>query len=95
MGRLRRLGRLAVVDITPLRRVSGYRWLFAGMFVMQVGRQLTVVAVPIQVYEITGSTIAVGLLGLAQLVPLLLVSLVGPPTPSIEKTQRHPTEPLR
>ena len=77
MGRLRRLGRLAVVDTTPLRRVSGYRWLFAGMFVMQVGRQLTVVAVPIQVYEITGSTIAVGLLGLAQLVPLLLVSLVG------------------
>jgi MFS family permease len=44
---------------------------------MQVGRQLMVVAVPIQVYEITGSTLAVGLLGLAQLVPLLLVSLVG------------------
>lgn len=77
MGRLRRLGRLAVVDITPLRRVPGYRWLFAGMFVMHVGRQLVVVAVPIQVYEITGSTVAVGLLGLAQLIPLLLVSLVG------------------
>ena len=66
-----------MVDITPLRRVSGYRWLFGGMFVMQVGRQLTVVAVPIQVYEITGSTLAVGLLGLVQLIPLLLVSLVG------------------
>ena len=77
MGRLRKLGRLAVVDVTPLRQVSGYRWLFAGMFVMQVGRQLTVVAVPIQVYDITGSTLAVGLLGLAQLVPLLMVSLVG------------------
>jgi MFS family permease len=77
MGRLRKWGRLAVVDITPLRRVSGYRWLFGGMFVMQVGRQLTVVAVPIQVYEITGSTLAVGLLGLVQLIPLLLVSLVG------------------
>ena len=77
MGRMRRLGRLAVVDITPLRRVPGYRWLFVGMFFVQVGRQLTVVAIPIQVYEITGSTLAVGLLGLAQLVPLLLVSLVG------------------
>ncbi len=77
MGRLRRLGRLAVVDITPLRQVPGYRWLFAGMFVMHVGRQLTVVAIPIQVYDITGSTLAVGLLGLAQLVPLLVVSLVG------------------
>lgn len=65
------------MDITPLRQVSGYRWLFAGMFVMQIGRQLTVVAVPIQVYEMTGSTVVVGLLGLAQLIPLLAVSLVG------------------
>jgi len=66
-----------VVDITPLREVPGYRWLFAGMFFAQAGRQLTVVAVPWQVFELTGSTLAVGLLGLAQLVPLLVVSLVG------------------
>lgn len=76
-GRLRRWGRVAVVDVTPLRRVSGYRWLFAGMFFVQVGRQLMVVAVPFQVYEETGSTLAVGLLGLAQLIPLLAVSLLG------------------
>lgn len=44
---------------------------------MQTGRQLVVVAVPFQVYELTGSTIAVGLLGLAQLVPLLTISLLG------------------
>ena len=66
-----------MVDITPLREVPGYRWLFAGMFFAQAGRQLTVVAVPWQVFELTGSTLAVGLLGLAQLVPLLVVSLVG------------------
>jgi Transmembrane secretion effector len=47
------------------------------MFFAQVGRQFTVVAVPLQVYQITGSTLAVGLLGLAQLIPLLLISLVG------------------
>ncbi|HET7847017.1 MAG TPA: MFS transporter [Acidimicrobiia bacterium] len=75
--RLRRFGRMAVVDVTPLRQVPGYRWLYAGMFLAQTGRQLTVVAVPFQVYDLTGSTIAVGLLGLAQLVPLLAVSLVG------------------
>jgi len=68
---------MAVVDVTPLRQVPGYRWLYAGMFLAQTGRQLTVVAVPFQVYDLTGSTIAVGLLGLAQLVPLLAVSLVG------------------
>ncbi|HEX9866899.1 MAG TPA: MFS transporter [Acidimicrobiia bacterium] len=75
--RLRRWRRNAVVDVTPLRQVPGYRWLFAGMFFAQAGRQLTVVAVPWQVFELTGSTLAVGLLGLVQLVPLLVVSLVG------------------
>lgn len=77
MSRLRRLGRLAVVDVSPLQQVRGYRWLFAGMLLAQSGRQLTVVAVPIQIFLITDSTLAVGLLGLAQLVPLLLVSLIG------------------
>ena len=77
MSRLRRLRRVAVVDIAPLQQVSGYRWLFSGMFFAQAGRQLTVVAVPIQIFAITGSTLAVGFLGLAQLIPLLLVSLVG------------------
>jgi len=77
MRRLRSLSRLAVVDITPLQAVPGFRWLFAGMFFAQAGRQLTVVAVPIQIFALTGSTLAVGLLGLAQLVPLLLVSLAG------------------
>ncbi|MGH8872928.1 MAG: MFS transporter [Acidimicrobiia bacterium] len=75
--RLRHWGRLAVVDITPLRQVPSYRWLFAGMFFVQAGRQLTVVAVPFQVFQLTGSTLAVGLLGLAQLVPLLVVSTIG------------------
>ncbi|MGH8949168.1 MAG: MFS transporter, partial [Acidimicrobiia bacterium] len=75
--RLRNWGRLAVVDVTPLRQVPGYRWLFAGMFFVHAGRQLTVVAAPYQIFQLTGSTLAVGLLGLAQLVPLLLVSVVG------------------
>lgn len=66
-----------MVDVKPLRVVPGYRWLFFGLFFQQAGRQLTVVAVPFQVFELTGSTLAVGLLGLTQLIPLLLVSLVG------------------
>jgi len=75
--RLGQIRRLAVVDITPWREVSGYRWLFSGMFFVQAGRQLAVVAVPIQVYAMTGSTLKVGLLGLAQLIPLLAVALIG------------------
>lgn len=42
-----------------------------------VGRQITVVAVPYQVYLLTRSAVMVGLLGLAQAVPLITVSLVG------------------
>ena len=76
-NRLRRLRRLAIVDVTPLRASPGFRWLFFGFFFVQGGRQLTVVAVPFQVYELTGSTLAVGLLGLAQLIPLLILSLLG------------------
>jgi MFS family permease len=74
---LRRLRRLAVVDVTPLREAPGFRWLFFGFFFVQGGRQLTVVAVPYQVFDLTGSTLAVGLLGLAQLIPLLVLSVIG------------------
>jgi MFS family permease len=74
---MRRLRQLAVVDTTPLRQSPGFRWLFVGFLFVQGARQLTVVAVPFQVFEITGSTLAVGMLGLAQLIPLLILSIVG------------------
>lgn len=65
------------VDITPLRHSAPFRWLFGGLSLSWMGRQLTVVAVPFQVYELTGSTFLVGALGIAQLIPLLLTSVVG------------------
>jgi MFS family permease len=74
---MKKFRRMAVVDVTPLRESPGFSWLFAGSLFVQGGRQLTVVAVPFQIYQLTGSTLAVGLLGLAQLVPLLLMSLLG------------------
>lgn len=66
-----------VVDITPLRESSRFRRLYFGHSLSYLGRELTVVAVPYQVYVLTGSTLAVGALGIVQLVPLLLVSLIG------------------
>lgn len=65
------------VDTTPLRESPRFRWLFGGLSLSWMGRQLTVVAVPYQVYQLTGSTLLVGALGIAQLVPLLLTSIVG------------------
>ncbi|HXV69858.1 MAG TPA: MFS transporter [Acidimicrobiia bacterium] len=69
--------RQLLVDITPLRQSVPFRWLFGGLSLSWMGRQLTVVAVPFQVFQLTGSTFLVGALGVAQLIPLLLTSVVG------------------
>jgi MFS family permease len=75
-GRLAGLRRIAV-DITPLRRSRDFRRLWVGSAISLIGSMLTTVAIPYQVFQLTGSTLAVGLLGLCALVPLLTVSLVG------------------
>jgi MFS family permease len=73
----RRGARSLLVDVTPLKESSDFRWLYAGFLSSFLGRQLTIVAVPYQVFLLTGSSLAVGLLGLVQLIPLLAVSVVG------------------
>src|SRR5687767_3796687 len=66
-----------LADVTPLRESPGFRRLYLGQLVSFVGSQLTVVAVPYQVFKLTGSSLAVGLVSLAQFVPLLVGSLAG------------------
>src|SRR5436309_12697033 len=66
-----------LADLTPLRESRDYRFLFSGQVASYIGRQFTVVAVPIQVYGITHSSLAVGLVGLASLGPLITFSLAG------------------
>ena len=66
-----------LVDTTPLRRHRDFRVLWLGYLVSFVGTQLTVVAVPYQVYRLTHSSAVVGLVSLGQLLPLLFGSLFG------------------
>jgi MFS family permease len=66
-----------LADLTPLRASRDFRVLFAGAGVSYLGRQLTVVAIPFQVYLITRSSLAVGMVGLAAVVPLVTLSLAG------------------
>jgi len=66
-----------LLDLTPLRRHRDFRLLFFGQFVSFFGSMLTYVAVPYQVYRLTGSSLMVGLLGTVQLVPLLFFGLWG------------------
>jgi MFS family permease len=69
--------RRAVLDLTPIRTSREYRLLWLGELVSHTGRHITVVALPYQVYQLTRSPLAVGLIGLAQVLPLVGFSLLG------------------
>ena len=66
-----------LLDLTPLRVSPAYRRLFTGFTLAGVGSQLTVVAIGLQVYELTGSSFSVGLVGLFALVPIIVMGLYG------------------
>jgi MFS family permease len=75
-----------LVDITPLRESRDFRLLFTGQLISVIGTQLTVVAIPFQVYSMTHSTLQVGAISLAQLFPFLAGALsAGPIGDSVDK----------
>src|SRR4051794_41907515 len=65
------------MDLSPLRRSREFRSLFASQAVTLLGSQATQVALLFQAKELTGSTLAVGLIGLAELVPIVFFALYG------------------
>src|ERR1700728_1385423 len=77
MRRMSRLARHVVIDVSPLRRSRDLRYLITGQLISELGSQLTTVAVPYQVYLLTRSSLDVGLVSLAQVVPLIIGSLLG------------------
>ena len=68
--------RSVFADTRPLRN-DHFRRLWTANIVTVIGAQLTVVAVPAQIYAITGSSAYVGLTGLFGLVPLVIFGLYG------------------
>lgn len=66
-----------IIDITPLRRSREFRLLWIGQSVSDIGSRITMVALPFQVFSLTRSSLAVGLLALCELVPLLTLSVIG------------------
>jgi MFS family permease len=66
-----------LVDITPLRRSIAFRRLWAGSLLSGIGSQMTVFAVALQVYLLTHSSAAVGLVGLAAAVPAIAFGLLA------------------
>ena len=66
-----------LIDLEPLRTYRQFRLLWTGFLIRTIGNQLTVVAVPFEVYKLTHSSLDVGLVSLAQIGPLLIGSLLG------------------
>ncbi|HRE31944.1 MAG TPA: MFS transporter, partial [Candidatus Berkiella sp.] len=65
------------IDISPLKHNRDFRFLFFGQFISFLGTMMTFVALPYQVFQLTSSTLAVGLLGLVEFVPLLITAFIG------------------
>jgi MFS family permease len=66
-----------LTDITPLRESAQFRRLWAGTTLSSIGSALTIFAVPLQVYDITRSSFAVGAIGVATVVPTITIGMFG------------------
>lgn len=66
-----------LLDLTPLRESPAFRRLWIGSTMSMLGNQFTVVAISLEVFELTRSTFAVGMVGVAALLPLIVSGLYG------------------
>jgi MFS family permease len=66
-----------LTDITPLRESPAFRRLWIGSMLSNTGNAMTNFAMSLQVWDVTHSTAAVGGLGVATLVPMLVIALPG------------------
>src|SRR3569833_246948 len=65
------------LDLTPLRTSRDYRLVFTGQTVSGFGSFITYVSIPFQVAALTHDPLAVGAIGVCELVPLLVMAFVG------------------
>jgi len=65
------------IDFSPLKVSRDYRLLYFGQLISAFGTAISFVVLPVQVYQLTGSTLLVGLLGAAEFALILLFAFVG------------------
>ena len=65
------------IDLAPLRENPAYARLWAGGVISGIGAQLTVVAIGVQIYELTRSTLAVSLVGIIAFGPMIVIGVFG------------------
>jgi MFS family permease len=71
-----RFARLAI-DLSPLRESPPFRWFWLGQAAKDLGGGVVQVALPFQIYQLTGSTLAVAALSFVELIPLVTLTLLG------------------
>jgi len=76
-ARIRRLAAGLGPDIALLRRSDEFRRLYAGQMLSYAGNSISFVGMPYQAYQLTHSSLVVGLLSFAELVPLIATALLG------------------
>ncbi len=65
------------LDLAPLRASADFRKLYLGQFVSGFGSAISYVVLPWQMYQLTGSSLSVGLLGIAEFLPMFILAFVG------------------
>jgi MFS family permease len=65
------------VDLSPLRASPAFARLWFGSVISGIGAQMTLVAVGLQIYAMTESTLAVSLVGGIALLPMIVAGLWG------------------
>ncbi len=65
------------LDVTPLRRYPAFRRLWFAQGISFIGTEIAEIALAYQMYQLTGSTLAVGLISLTHLVPLVTLTVIG------------------
>jgi MFS family permease len=73
----RKAVRAVALDVSPLAQSTSYRALWIGELISRAGSQMRIVAIPWQVFELTNSTVAVGVIGMVEIVPLIVFSIWG------------------
>lgn len=65
------------LDVSPLRVSRDYRLLFFGQIISSFGSMMSFVAIPVQMYQLTNSSLMVGMIGIAEFVPIVTLAFVG------------------
>ncbi|MEV6110103.1 MFS transporter, partial [Streptomyces sp. NPDC051940] len=69
--------RALLPDLAPWRSSADFRRMWIAGLITSFGSFLTFVALPVQMKELTGSAAAVGAIGAAELIPLIVFGLYG------------------